>query len=186
MRAGWTKKPCEGCGEGPHPKDQLCHDCKKLIEDGKAAREARRLATEAGDKMYVEVPNYLLGPYYGRRSSTREDPKERIQKQLLALIESIGEKPSDVWRGDETKRVENLFDRKYVSERPCMTVLCIRKDQVEHIRLLLTAIHEITAHAFQVGKQEGTNLLTGLAAGEVSIDQFNDASVKCGLTEMPR
>lgn len=38
-RAGWTRKPCEGCGaEGHRRTGQVCRECELLLRDGEAYR----------------------------------------------------------------------------------------------------------------------------------------------------
>lgn len=55
---GYTKNPCHGCGKVvDHKKDELCGDCKILIQHGKDFLEFKEISLSNKENVLVRTPN---------------------------------------------------------------------------------------------------------------------------------
>lgn len=186
-----TKKPCPGCGEVNRyrPAAEVCHTCQEHIKLGKQAiAEAKK--TGPGN---VWVRGYHGTPYVHRGSiGWRGDPDCRdIGKALGKVFKSIAV-PS---QGRDTAVDEDVFtlDVKIAARMRIdqgnnwhQPDFQVPAEFLDAIRELYVDLCHVTAHAYEEGKQDGRNILDGLASGEISVRELNEETARsAGLTYKP-
>jgi len=148
------------------------------MEEGRDAIKAREAARRE-DSVAVLVPRWITGIYYSG-SDNNTELREQFQKSLLSLARAVGVEEKNLHHWDSG--VMRLFDPKY-AERAQDDVYTMPQEVAQHLRAVLGAVHALIKDAHAAGKSQGANLLTGLASGELSVDEFNESSIKCGLSE---
>ena len=179
-RPGITIKPCEGCHEPGHRgTGELCLECQRYLKLGKEVAKQREAAAKDGSMVKIRIPSYLRGFHYGysRQSS---DLTHRLEKAIFQIVETTGAKLSGYLHGED---VQELFDRKYLPEDYRREGYLVPAAIVPVIRNLVEQIDVILKDASATGHAKGRNLLTGLATGEISVDDFNEATATNGQTQ---
>ena len=196
---GWTAGPCPGCGQGDeHPSGKVCHECQALMADGQAARDQAELDRKKGEEQpfwWVER-GYAWPAYYGLNLETQD--RERLAEAMFQLAAILtrpappgtprespklsdrlnyhGEPIPESWpqllacgEGPDGERLawHNHHDwRQLVLARP---------DVAAALSALDLAIRAAGAAAYQAGKNRGGSVLLGLAAGDLSRSDFDEA-----------
>lgn len=199
---GYTYDPCPGCKREEHrPKDELCLACRHELE---RARELlkdfeRKRATGAAVPFILRerVSYYNLGP-------SRHGFGDRLRDAVRVLLARVTTPASDETpRKDPSKPIERRktwspsgreievdyeewpfflasdegISRTYESagERALVLADPITREAVSELDL---AIRETVAEAYKAGKEDGRNILLGLASGDVTIDEFDSATLR--------
>lgn len=189
---GNTHDPYECCGADAGPygrrKGTICDACKQLIQDGKALRD--QVARAKGDgalavftfheRDYAMVGYYGLGVPDVDRDGKRRDMQRELQAAMFALVHAVAtpapattpssqpSKPSDY------KPWPNVLSE---SQRDCdwRTLVLLPPATRAAIDALDQAIRETLAATYLAGKAKGRSVLQGLASGDVSVADFDDA-----------
>lgn len=187
-----TKKACPGCGEVPsvpRPADSVCRDCQQLLTEALATRA--RLA--ADERQVYRAPQYVGSFFYfsvpGEPSKTPEGAwighDDRLSNRLRRAFETLCRLHLEPipWqavreRGIEHKDIELLFPDPtgVYYERQGMVVLA-SPAAIAAIRALAAVITEAIATAEQTGLTKGSSLLSQLAAGAITAEDFTKKAV---------
>lgn len=171
IRTGRKRKPCPGCGEVSLSRkaDEVCHTCQSLLSEAKALRAH---ALKKKDSVVIRLPfaDYCLPGLLHFPERTR------VKRLFFDLIHSVGvEVP---WQGE-------VQDRPFAEagEGCCSSS---REDKCWRIprsfKVALVALYNelntSSREIFEEGKEDGHRFVIGLATGDTSIDEFNEASTK--------
>lgn len=195
---GYTHDPYECCGAsgGPYgrPKGRICDDCKKLIADGKAAREKAAAEREAGAMQpyrYHEA-RWAAPHYYGYgvpKGDAEEndldamgrplDLENALQAAIYELTHAVSEPApatTPPYAGEDWNEPWPHVIEGADRERHDWVTLILLKPTVRNaLTKLDRVIRKVLPATYLAGKAEGRNVLYGLAKGEVSMDDFDDA-----------
>lgn len=194
--AGYTREKWPCCGrepDGQRQKGTICAECAALIADGKIARE--KLREVPRDVVHWTEVNYGFPGYCGDwEFRSPSDAHERLKRALFALANAVSvPAPSDTPRHAPTYR---MVDRSWGGrgkERqhdawPRLLSVEARGDSRSWDRLVLIdptvrqaleefdlAVRAALADVYAEGKARGRSVLYGLATGETSMADFDDA-----------
>lgn len=165
-----TRKPCPGCHEErDRNSDEVCEDCKKLLQE---AIDARARKNRRADTEIVGVPFAAHGfPYIHRIGS---DLNTEVRESFFALAELLGSEITERFFGAKTSMVD-LSEDRFNNSSPHPWYL--PKGLAAITTRLYAAITRGAEVAYEEGKTEGHQLIVGLATGRTSIDEFNAATV---------
>jgi hypothetical protein len=166
---GWSKKPCPGCGRPGHPLDGVCATCRDTLET--ATRQRNTLQSRhATYRMYRLPPGDDYFPSLGLPQEADRAVRAALAAALTALTdrsEFLGvpfPPPKD--GTPYLLPVESWYEGLPVPLTP---------DQAAAVRALVPALRKALRDAYNLGLQRGQNLLRQLAAGDVTIAQFEAA-----------
>lgn len=168
-RRGWTDKPCEGCGKtGGRPTGENCLECQHLLTFAREVIAEREQKQESGVYLAPWRFNYHTGdgPAY----------RGRIAKAMLLLLKALSEPMETFTAGDIPTLLEPLPHWQDNHERRSERIR-IRHDYAAILRELDSTILAQLDSAYTQGYERGRNLLTSLAKGELSVDDFNKATI---------
>jgi len=186
-----TRKPCPACHE-VHPgraADEVCYECKKLLEDGRKARQASARNIQYEDRVFVHVPRHRHWfPSFYHGTADRDDTLRDLMADLIRLVtreEVIEHRPAsaEYLTGPEFSihqidRSQHFLPRyagwEDDSSAPARTA---SREAVALIRGLYTAIGESRERAYKTGRAHGQNLLLQLASGDLTVKEFNERSM---------
>ena len=156
-----SKKPCPGCGEArtQRKSNDICYRCKELIQAGKAYEA---MTTNTTGKEWLKMPDrhYWLPHCYS----------DAFQQAFFELVQAIGEDsgayiPSALPpHHDLPLHYTSGYDRCYAVPIGTHAAFCKMWD----------AVFDLFKERHNDGRQEGRNLLRGLACGEISTSDFYD------------
>lgn len=186
---GFTHEPYECCGKDPgprgRPKRTICRECGQLIEDGKALRQQTSQQVASGDRgLYrFHERDYAVPGYYSPGLSS--DHQRTLQAALFGLVQAAampapvtappyansGQREEDDWEPEAWPHVLTVKQDRHdwgslVLLPPAVRDAIDRFDQ---------AIRAALASTYQAGKKDGRSVLLGLATGEVSLADFDEA-----------
>jgi len=190
-RRGYTSKPCPGCGRSKERKpEEVCEDCKALIAQAKAHNEWAAKLTDTETEL-VRVPEehnthaypqFYMGSPRSGRTSRDDGPRRQISNLLARLINQISEPVrNSVW-GTGAAILSNAegpfnqrgWSRNWENARHLRTM---PKATAQTIRDLYDAVANALVETHELSKRDGRNLLFGLAEGDVSVNDFNKATI---------
>lgn len=161
IRKGRTRRPCPGCGEiNPYREpEKVCSTCRNqllLVDELKA--EIEKIAP---DEIRTHIGEC---PHWNQRIRFDDGLLRKLFHQLVMLA-----KRHEVERS------------RYASEGILGKIdlgasidIIIRKDIADVISTLRIAVESALQAAYQDGKSDGHKLLMRLAAGDISINEFNN------------
>ena len=178
QRAGrgrtWDPWPC--CGDEPdqgRPKVGICRSCQELIDIGKATRKRQ---IDAGAETYKWVKEWHLWPrYYGDYSFGDYAMGERLERAMFDLVSRLTGPTSQeyIW----SDRFVRLLDCHGTHTRYEGAILVsVAKDVRNNLNALDATIREALTSSYAEGKKRGQGILTQLASGEMSMQDFNRQS----------
>jgi hypothetical protein len=201
-----TSKPCDGCGRFKNdgvpghehyynrPSDRVCKSCQELLYEALNGRES--LLSETEHKLYfVETAGF----YEGRHTSGTFLERSG-HDNLLATLDEKDDFGRQVDRGyileaaifqltrllsanlptkdQDSAEVETLYPRKPGSySTPSGDRMWLRPEHAALLRVINRAFREMLVDRTEMGEKHGRNLLAQLAAGELSIQKFNDLTI---------
>lgn len=184
-----SSKPCPGCSaKGAYRKaDEVCNECKALIKEAKARRnQVARLRDTEPTKLPF-APHCL--PLIHRFRDFGRGPDVVITHFIFDLIHLVGQEIN--WTAAKFPP-ETRQHHHYLIEGPSgcdsgdSTYWLIPRGLKQMLNSLYSAIQGGSEFAYQEGKQAGHNLIMGLATGETSIDELNEATVGTKLIRKGR
>ena len=161
-RKPWVR--CPVCPELMPPKALLCEKCQTIYDNGvryQSLMDKKSLVT-----LGIPTAEMFGGLQMGLVGRVLE---ERLIQAFVPVIEALC-LPS---AGFAHKHDEQLFACSYVLR----TVGAFKKDVPPKLRELWDAIDAAITEARKRGYEEGSSLLIGLASGETSIQDFNEATM---------
>lgn len=185
---GYTYEPCHCCGGTLHqrPKDSICSDCKKLVADAQAMRDAVDAQAASGEAMpfYTHERDYALPhiPNVGSNDglkqafhklselvstpTTERPPMVRDPGKFARPTDKITEDKWFLWASN------NLRSHDWTCQRTFNPAVA------DAIRTLFLATRDATDKAYKEGHRDGRDLLMQLAAGEITMDKLNDTALR--------
>lgn len=164
---GFTKKPCPACGEvHPHRSaDDICSYCKRLIKEALDTR--KRLKEDSGlvPARLGDAHHWNDTHYHNGRSEDIDETGRAIWRLAKAVTIPDPEHRAD-WDEGLLGKV-NGHEDSYV---------LVGKETGECLRRLNKSIHVIVENAYKNGFKDGHNLLSRLATGDVTINEFYSRS----------
>ena len=171
---GYTSSPCPGCQQaGLRPKNEVCHKCRDLMQDGKTHREGIRkesditlvrLGTEAESNPPFRNPSSRH--YY---TDSASQTLEALSNAFWTLVLMLCQQEQDTYNPD-VPLFYNVLHGISLGKR--LEVFRIRSDHLAATRALEALIREAIKLAYQDGLWRGSDLLQSLAAGEITTAQF--------------
>lgn len=169
---GYTTAPFPCCGavvaHGQRPKETgLCGECAALIKEGRAARAAREAAATSAVYAFRKVAHGLS---YTSVALAGDHARE-LQAAFWQMGQAISTPATNL---DYTHVAPRLLadDTKDVHQWSALVIA--RADQRDALSHLFSVVRACIAAAREDGKQQGRNLLHGLATGELSVSDFNE------------
>jgi hypothetical protein len=194
-RKGWSDKPCPGCGEpGFETSKGICGGCITLLGE---ARRARAAALVNPEEIVYATPSYIYGYYHrgsGHYETHSQHYKDLLRKLMEQLFKVLGKEAPANTKGYYNRNPATgepfpmLFDNPYrdgaraSKERAEDTTsrtrerLIFRPEVADVIRELDQAIRRLVEASYEDGYIDGQSLLMQLAAGSISIEDFNKKS----------
>lgn len=168
MRAGWTTKPCPGCGESKDRKAvSCCRDCMDLIADGRKFREAARI----GGVDSVLYGSAIYPGYYAMNSTADANLRSAFRDVARGLMDAEGKG----YLADRlllTERPPGYRDATtYVSD-PLPGLVWMRPDRRDALNRLNLAVSAALKTARDAGIRDGSSILQRLHAGEIGLADF--------------
>jgi hypothetical protein len=167
-----TRKPCQGCGEVSYTRkaDELCANCQILIQEAKNERLKRSQIPETQcytmPWRWYALPHI---PYYQTTFGETQDTKDKIQTTFFSLLELSGV------RSHEHGQVYLIEGSGSANRQEgCRMKVAVRED----LNTLYHLIVMLSKEAYAEGKKDGQRLLTQLASGEMSINDFNERTIE--------
>ena len=179
-----VRTPCPECGvmDSGREKGQICHSCKTLIAEGKLYIEMLQNIGDSRDQVVVHIPRRasVFSSYnsrFGGQFNNKHDWEEIFLTRLLDLARYLG---TEVVTDKHIKKTEVIFtpprtstDAYYNSEK-----IILSEDITQMIRCLKTAASNSIKTAYKNGVNEGKHLLSSLSSGRITVDDFNDKSLR--------
>lgn len=161
------KEPCDGCGRTDQyrRKDQICYDCKKILEE---AWEIAELKQNPKGKVTVYVPQASHWLKYIRHPGTENDPRGPLHRLALSIGEILPAHPQ--------VEIEEL-EGKDCSRSSCYAVT-MPADALTALREVIASLEECVKAAYKEGHREGRDLLRSLAKGKTTVKQFNNDAME--------
>ena len=204
MRYYTGPKPCPGCSRSgkEEPRgavDELCHDCKKLIELGKGV-----MAEKPDDYSSVTMQPYSFGPleysvdsekpnYRGGRDyfktehpvyvtddnfgSKKKNANDNIPGSSRDLLDKFQALLKSIDQGK--KASENL--KYHMRGKDCFygrDTVYLHTDTALAVFNLVDAMARWSNRIQKQAYSEGKDLLFGLASGDMTVKEFNERSAR--------
>lgn len=162
-----TKKPCPGCGKvyNRRPANEVCYDCKRLMEDGGRFRAI--VTSDDRETRGVPQADHWLPYIPNCGEPERRDFQGAFKKLALLLSMEAGSfcgGRNDVVQGQDGSGKMRSFATGVPALLEQLYLLTIR----------------IAVQAHLNGREEGQDFIADLAAGEVSIDRFDESVRRIG------
>lgn len=177
MMRGRCSSPCPGCGaKGAMRKaTEVCHECQTLIKEAKARRAQVKRIKDTEPTRLPFAPHCLPALYRPDRESS-----DTIKRFVFDLIKLVGQEIS--WNAvpfpPETNHNSHyVINGSSGCDSSGRTYWLIPKGLKEILNELYSAIQTGSEAAYQEGQEHGHNLIMGLATGETTIDELNEATI---------
>ena len=172
LRAGPVRN-CLICNTNPRYSWEafVCEVCLNQVAAGKAL-SGKRLS------QLIETRDLLslVNDFYSERST-------RLADLLLAIAGTrLGE---EVNVYDSRKREGAIIVVKDKSDRNGSNLFESTDDQAAAMRDLVAHVNDLLSIAYQKGRDDGEQLMLRLAAGELTIDEYQDRSVRSKTGDQP-
>jgi hypothetical protein len=178
-----SREACPACHEKPdygrRPVDGICRDCAIAIARARAAKEEQQERQNQGGKVAVWFPwaahalphlSHDKGSTFDARDSTRD----RFFALALAVSEPAGE-------GNTDRTLVDYKPRAFDNSPSRGKVRVLAPMVADALRALYQSILELSENAHAEGERRGRRLLFGLATGDVSVNDFNKATIDADL-----
>lgn len=163
-----TRKPCPACKEVDprRPAGDVCYSCKRLLAASRMIEEQQAKKFE----LQYQVPNvsryfpYVPHTSLGIRDSFRKAFFDVVTS--LSVIPAVPDGPGEVLIPGTDGGYDNRTSTVYIDSAD--------KDTM---RNLYAAVIGIAREAYAKGKGDGQDFIRGMCAGEVTVNQFNEATL---------
>lgn len=168
MTRGRVSSPCPGCGaKGEMRKAaEVCPQCKFLITEAKARRAQVKRLKETEPTRLPFAPHCLPALYRPDRESART-----IQGFVFDLVHLVTFPP------ETNHNSHYIINGSSGCDSSGRTYWLIPVGLKKILNDLYAAIQTGSESAYQEGKENGHNLIMGLATGETTIDELNEATI---------
>ncbi|MBI4321883.1 MAG: hypothetical protein HY675_25595 [Chloroflexi bacterium] len=187
VRRGMTEKPCHGCGTTVlHGTDELCRDCKTLLEIGRRVREEQQ-SSKDNQVILVNVPKGAHGmsrPYLFCQAPLPcgTDFTRRLEQAWHRLALAVTKPGTQVQTDKDlvtNKKVYNLEHRVEVgwgldgerSYDPRQQRI-VDKDVYEALNAYDALQRLVLEFCYRCGYEEGGNILARLNQGDLAVNDF--------------
>ena len=175
---GHTRDPWPCCGSAAderwgRPKGTICDECKDLIRTGKDAIQEKESRSEAIYKWATQPhwwPQYY-GPYNFRQSGTRT----ALANAMFNLVETLTTTVHTGWNADHEGYVLSCKDTR--SKYDGSLFVSADRETREKLDELDAAIREALSEAYAEGTARGQRSLLQLAAGDMSLKDFEKGTI---------
>ncbi len=178
-----TRKPCPGCRErSTRPAEEVCHRCKELLRE---AREMRERQKQDARQLYrAPAPNDWPRIFIPGVRWTGGDYQNCLDYRLTGALAALAWRVLEgvSWEvvherqpaGSSGYELEPIYTDRAMPgyDRQRLPVLAL-PDDIARIRALDEAIRAAIATAEATGTTRGSSLLGQLAAGGLSVEDFN-------------
>lgn len=188
---GNTHDPYPCCGKDGgswgREKNSICSDCKALIEEGKRARakaEAERVSGQLQPFNWCER-DYASPGYYGlvQYREQKDDHQKALQSAVFGLVAAVAVPKTPTTPAAENTDHKNWKDwprlldykRKGGYTQDWQQVVLLAPKTRDAINQLDKVIRAVLKENYVAGKARGLSILQGLASGDVTITDFDDA-----------
>jgi len=183
MRAkkGFTFDACHGCGQVPthwqgRRKDAVCSNCENTLKLANKFADERSGSCEM---VQVAIPTQSHWLPYLRLSGIRNSAHVGVQKAIWKLAMDCS---SPVFEGADLFEAQYLIPlqkNERTDWRPSRPedVRLMPKNVAAQFAVLYAAIKHELDNCYAEGKDRGQNLLAQLAAGDLSVNDFNEISL---------
>lgn len=190
-----TRKPCPGC-DSTYTRDAadlLCRSCKGLIETGRAAIEAnKQKGAELGDAgmIALQVPNpeqsRLTGHAILPQSMDYKNPEAmevlrafcRMLMVILPEMEAMPTTPDKMSHFKHRNYVQHPALPYNTTHDATIQYRLGTEEQRQMIHAFWDAVRSLSLAVHQHGIDHGRNLLSSLAAGEITLDALNSDATR--------
>lgn len=170
-RKGISEQPCHGCGKAiPHRTGSVCQYCADAIQ-GYNLIMAERKATPDTVVMYSKQVAHAL-PYI----DVDVEQRAAIQTGFMKIVGMVStpagydSKAPSIFDYSKQNSSVNLYDwNDYVR---------IRADHAKLIGDTYSAIDAAVRYAYANGHRRGRDLLSQLASGQITSDQYNTTATR--------
>lgn len=183
MRAkkGFTFDPCHGCGQVPdhwegRPKDSVCSNCKNTL---KLARKFAEEQSSGNELVQVAIPAQSHWLPYLRQSSLQNQACKDVREAIWRLAISCS---SPVVKGADFTKAQLLIPvpkNERTDWRPSWPeeLRWMSESVASRFATLYMIVRQELDNSYEEGRERGQNLLGQLAAGDLSINDFNKMSL---------
>lgn len=188
---GYYKDPCQGCGSTEtRRKGTLCHVCAGKLEAFEQWQ--RELAARPREILPFVTKAVAYAIPYLRHDGERLDAGgTRLQVRFFDLAQAISEPraidgqaaiPDDRPAGDAAVFPESgNVSARYAGD--WNEVRLFDATAARALRALFVDVRAALREAHSEGVRQGRNLISQLAAGEITVDQLNTAAARLEATE---
>jgi hypothetical protein len=165
-----SKQPCHGCGStDEHWTGQVCDECATAIRGYKELM-AQRISDKATVLMKGKEREYAL-PHI---QHCKDD--KLIKHGFLALQNALSVPAT--WREGLTD--QRIFKPSPTEYRPSDwdTLVRIRPEHAHALGETYEAVRQAIERAYKDGHQAGRDLLSQLAGGHITADEYNDKALR--------
>ena len=173
---GCTYDPYPCCGKpasehGGRLKNRICDDCKKLIETGRDALKAAR--EDRGEENFTWVSQPHFWPMYYGPHELSDRTRRGLSNAMYELVNTLSTVVRNPpWsRGERAPKVIDVRQDRY--EREGTITVSMKPEVRERLHELDGMIRKALAETHEDGKRRGRSALLNLAAGELSIADFD-------------
>jgi len=167
------------------PTNQVCYRCRELLEDGQKYRAHQEAMKAAMDRQEYWIPENWCHPRYRPphiNLLTKEaEPFDQLGETMAALAQRLGEESSDTSRalGPGAEPTPQLYpptgyDAHWDWEHRAYFSAEIA-EMLQRLNLLITQVIDVVA---EHGIQYGSDALLQLAGGHVTVEKFNNATLR--------
>ena len=174
---GYTREPWPCCGKAAEwrygrPKEGICDECGQLVERGRAA--AARDA-EPGNEHYLWTDARQFWPRYYGAYDFNDKPGERTDQLLAnAMFELVAAVSLPTHEQEApTSRPHVLDCRDTHTGYRSVAVVSMPPAVRDRLNALDAAIRTALAKVYASGQRRGRSAVLQLAAGELSLTDFN-------------
>lgn len=176
-----TAKPCPGCGETPgyrfRDSEKVCEDCQKKLADAATIiagmKKRKDLELRRGPWADYALPGIYrkeLAPQ--NRASDDKNGNKPFRDAMNELIKLIGTPAGEAQIFESVDNVVTGTQRGSSG-----TKYYFPKGFGALLDRLFEATQLIADSAYTDGRQDGANIIVGLASGDVNIETFNRATI---------
>jgi len=193
---GTTWKPCPACGKEPkssYPTNGICHECAQVFEWAKGERERfshlkdmviRTVPTRPQD---IDLP-YSVGHGHDMPSQKEyAEARDQLAHAMIAIVESLllaTGGAAEIIRHWAVERREPGWGN-HSTMPPSRDGgwgnghrhVLVRKEHAAAFDSLNELLHVMVTCAHESGVHDGKSLLTQLASGKITNDEFNEVDV---------
>lgn len=162
-----TQKPCPKCDlEIRRPEGRVCHRCiQSIIDDHKAMLELRAAMGAARVQVDIEAVPYFTDQY-------AQWEVDNLATAIHDMVRSVSTPVENV----DPEGVEQLVEH-HTDSRGRRVVVELPQPFLAAFRSFFEQLLKYGKRRYDSGYRKGSNLLVGLATGEKSVADFNQATI---------